>query len=49
VPPFRVRGRDVEIGVSIGVAIVDDFMTDPRSVLHAADVAMYRGKPRASF
>jgi len=44
--PYRVSGRDVTIGVSIGVAIVDDFMHDGRSALRAADIAMYRGKTR---
>ena len=46
--PFVVRGVEVGLGVSIGTAVVDDFMTDGRSALHAADIAMYRGKGRST-
>jgi diguanylate cyclase (GGDEF)-like protein/PAS domain S-box-containing protein len=43
--PFRVSGRDVFIGVSIGIAAVDAGET-PDDVLRNADLAMYFAKSR---
>jgi diguanylate cyclase (GGDEF)-like protein len=44
VAPITVRGAEVTVGVTIGSVVVDDLMIDARTALHAADVAMYRGK-----
>ncbi|MFI7543067.1 putative bifunctional diguanylate cyclase/phosphodiesterase [Actinoplanes sp. NPDC049599] len=41
--PFRISGRDVFIGASIGVAACGS-ATDPDVLLNQADVAMYRAK-----
>lgn len=42
--PFRVSGRDVFIGASVGVAISRDAGDKPDVLLNNADVAMYRAK-----
>jgi diguanylate cyclase (GGDEF)-like protein len=42
--PFRVAGRDVFIGASIGVAISRDGGENSDVLLNNADVAMYRAK-----
>jgi diguanylate cyclase (GGDEF)-like protein len=42
--PFRVVGRDVFIGASIGVAISRSGEEKSDALLHNADVAMYRAK-----
>jgi diguanylate cyclase (GGDEF)-like protein len=43
--PFRIYGRDVFIGASIGLAThCDDTPVDPGDLLGNADVAMYRAK-----
>lgn len=51
VQPISVQGKEVTVGVTIGHVVVDDLMLDARTALHAADIAMYRGKgvhaPRA--
>ena len=44
VQPISVQGKDITVGVTIGHVVVDDLMIDARTALHAADVAMYRGK-----
>jgi diguanylate cyclase (GGDEF)-like protein len=43
-PPYRVKGRDLPITVSIGLAEFPAHGTDADSLLHAADSAMYRSK-----
>ena len=43
--PFRIRGRDVFIGASIGIAVADDDAT-AESLLRDADSAAYRAKQR---
>ena len=42
--PFRIAGRDVFIGASVGVAISRDGAENSDSLLNNADVAMYRAK-----
>ncbi|GAA3344462.1 hypothetical protein GCM10020358_47820 [Amorphoplanes nipponensis] len=42
--PFRISGRDVFIGASIGVAVSGAAAADSDVLLHQADVAMYRAK-----
>jgi diguanylate cyclase (GGDEF)-like protein len=42
--PFRLAGRDIFIGASIGVAVSREGSDAPDVLLHNADVAMYRAK-----
>ena len=42
--PFSVAGRQVQIGVSIGIAHFPEDADTPDSLVHAADVAMYEAK-----
>ncbi|GAA2643901.1 putative bifunctional diguanylate cyclase/phosphodiesterase [Paractinoplanes durhamensis] len=42
--PFRVAGREIFIGASVGIAISREAVEKPESLLHNADVAMYRAK-----
>ncbi|MEU4688885.1 GGDEF domain-containing protein [Actinoplanes sp. NPDC023714] len=42
--PFLIDGREVTVGVSIGVAVSADGATDPDHLLREADAAMYREK-----
>jgi diguanylate cyclase (GGDEF)-like protein len=42
--PFRVAGREVFIGASVGVAVSREAALRPEELLHNADVAMYRAK-----
>jgi diguanylate cyclase (GGDEF)-like protein len=42
--PFRVAGRDIFIGASIGIATSRDVAERSETLLHNADVAMYRAK-----
>lgn len=42
--PFAIEGKNVEIGVSIGLAFYPLDGTDVGSLLHAADTAMYQAK-----
>jgi diguanylate cyclase (GGDEF)-like protein/PAS domain S-box-containing protein len=42
--PFEIEGRQVEIGVSIGVAMYPSDGLTPDTLLRAADTAMYRAK-----
>jgi diguanylate cyclase (GGDEF)-like protein len=43
---FRVAGRDVALTCSIGIAFTFDRGSDPDTLVHEADVAMYRAKER---
>jgi GGDEF domain-containing protein len=46
--PFRLEGRDVEVGTSVGVAIHDDdSYGSAEQLLREADAAMYRDKQRS--
>ena len=42
--PFDIGGRSVVIGGSVGVALAPDDGGDPETLLHLADIAMYRAK-----
>ncbi len=42
--PVRVQGSDHVVAVSVGIAVSDDTLCDPVSLLRAADVAMYAAK-----
>nr|BFE67250.1 hypothetical protein GCM10020092_005510 [Actinoplanes digitatis] len=42
--PFRISGRDVFIGASVGVAASREPSADSKSLLNKADLAMYRAK-----
>ncbi len=42
--PFRVAGREVFIGASVGVATSRDVAERSETLLHNADVAMYKAK-----
>jgi diguanylate cyclase (GGDEF)-like protein len=42
--PFRLAGRDIFIGASIGVAVSREASEAPEVLLNNADVAMYRAK-----
>jgi diguanylate cyclase (GGDEF)-like protein len=42
--PFEVAGRDVFLGVSIGIAMNHDRYTEAEEMLRDADTAMYRAK-----
>jgi diguanylate cyclase (GGDEF)-like protein len=47
VEPFRLEGRDVEMGTSVGVAVPDDdSYGSAEQLLREADTAMYRDKQR---
>ena len=42
--PFVVGGRDVVIGASVGIAVAPGDGTDADTLLHSADLALYRAK-----
>ncbi len=42
--PFRVAGREVFIGASVGIAVSREAEQKPEELLHHADVAMFRAK-----
>ncbi len=42
--PFRVDGREIYIGASIGIAATDQDVADADHLLRNADLAMYRAK-----
>jgi diguanylate cyclase (GGDEF)-like protein len=42
--PFSVRGRPVQVGASIGVALAEPGSADPSGLLRNADLAMYAAK-----
>jgi diguanylate cyclase (GGDEF)-like protein len=42
--PFRVAGREIFIGASVGIATSREESERPETLLHHADVAMYRAK-----
>ena len=43
-PPFSLRGHDVTVSASIGIAVVDRPYDRPEDVVRDADAAMYRAK-----
>ncbi len=42
--PFRLEGREVEVGISIGIALCPQHGRDPHQLMRLADVAMYQAK-----
>jgi diguanylate cyclase (GGDEF)-like protein len=42
--PFDVAGHKLQVGTSIGIALVDDHAHDAASLIHNADLAMYQAK-----
>lgn len=44
--PVRLQGRDHVVAVSVGIAVSDDTLREPVSLLRAADVAMLAAKKR---
>jgi diguanylate cyclase (GGDEF)-like protein len=42
--PFRIDGKDVFIGATVGIALADGDALSPDELLRNADVAMYRAK-----
>lgn len=42
--PVRLMGREIIIGVSVGIAVSDDDCQTPEDLLRHADVAMYEAK-----
>nr|WP_255554774.1 bifunctional diguanylate cyclase/phosphodiesterase [Sphingomicrobium sp. B8] len=42
--PFELHGHSIDIGASIGVAVVPDDGTTIEKLMRAADIAMYRAK-----
>ncbi|HET7486796.1 MAG TPA: EAL domain-containing protein [Acidimicrobiales bacterium] len=44
--PFRLRGDDIYVTVSIGVAVSDDPTEDPAALVRDADAAMYEAKAK---
>lgn len=42
--PLHVQGEAQPVGATVGIAFVPDDATDPQSLLHAADAAMYAAK-----
>jgi len=45
--PFEVTGTSLEVGVSVGVALLPQDGRDPATVLQHADIAMYEAKRSA--
>ncbi len=45
--PFVIDGRQVGVGLSIGVALSTESSADPDHLLREADAAMYREKSAA--
>ncbi len=42
--PFDLGGREVQIGVSVGIALAPEHGTDPETLLGCGDVALYEAK-----
>ncbi len=42
--PFSLEGREVEVGISIGIALCPRHGRDPQQLMRLADVAMYQAK-----
>jgi diguanylate cyclase (GGDEF)-like protein len=42
--PFKLPGHQVEVGVSIGIAMLPEHGEDPQELLKKADLALYRSK-----
>ena len=42
--PFNIEGNDVNVGVSIGIALAPEHATDSDGLMRMADLALYRAK-----
>jgi diguanylate cyclase (GGDEF)-like protein len=42
--PYEIDGRTVTIGVSIGIAVLDEYADDAETLVHNADLALYEAK-----
>ena len=42
--PFHVKGQEVTVGASVGIAVTPDDTSDPLEILAFADLAMYNSK-----
>ena len=42
--PFIVSGHGINVGASIGIAVIDSCIRDARDILRYADMALYRAK-----
>ncbi len=42
--PYQINGHNVQIGVSIGIEMIDDNSRDPDEALRNADLALYKAK-----
>jgi diguanylate cyclase (GGDEF)-like protein len=42
--PYTIDGKQVHLSASVGLALYPSDATDARSLVRAADTAMYRGK-----
>ena len=44
--PFQIEGMSLDLGISIGAALYPEHGTDLETLMHHADVAMYKAKRR---
>ena len=42
--PFKIEGNEINIAVSIGIALAPEHATNPDNLLKMADIALYRAK-----
>jgi diguanylate cyclase (GGDEF)-like protein len=42
--PFMIEGHSLKVGISIGIAMYPEHSTDPDTLVHQADEAMYEAK-----
>lgn len=42
--PFRIRGQDVSVGASVGIAVAPEDTADPAELVNFADLAMFDAK-----
>jgi diguanylate cyclase (GGDEF)-like protein len=42
--PWSIDGHQLAVGASVGIAVANDGLGDPESLLRSADLAMYRAK-----
>ena len=49
VRPVSLSGRTLRVGISVGVGLFPDHGQDRKSLLHSADMAMYRAKKSAKL
>lgn len=42
--PFKIEGKSLSVGISIGIAVFPDHGQDTESILQHADIAMYEAK-----